>query len=111
MSTTPPAPPGPGGDGPSFADENANRVASESLTRYDEAADIYHCSYGPPIPAATIQDEERKLLVRIDPQTRQVVGFSIPDFREWYAANSDEDGSFEVDLPSVWPGDEDEESD
>jgi hypothetical protein len=110
MSTTPPPPTGPGGDGPSFTDENANRVASESLTNYDEAADIYHCSYGPPIPAATVHDPERGILVRIDPQTRQVVGFSIPNFREWYAEHADEDGSFEVDLPPIWPAESEEES-
>jgi len=102
MSTTPPPEP-PGADGPSFVDENANRIVSESLQRYDEQSDTYHCSYGPPIPAATVHDEERGLLVRVDPQTRQVVGFSIPNFRAWYADHVTEDGSFEVDLPSVWP--------
>ena len=106
MSTTPPPPSSADGEGPSFANENANRIASESLTNYDSAADIYHCSYGPPIPAATIHDQEREILVRIDPQTRQVIGFSIPNFRAWYAAHSDEDGSFEVDLPSTWPDDD-----
>jgi len=55
MSTSPPSPPGdhePGG--PSFAEENAMRVASESLIHYDAGSDTYHCSYGPPIPAITI---------------------------------------------------------
>ena len=79
------------------------------MTNYDSTADIYHCSYGPPIPAATVHDQERDILVRIDPETRQVVGFSIPNFRDWYDANADQDGSFEVDLPSVWPTDADEE--
>jgi hypothetical protein len=106
MSSTPP--PGPPGDAdlPSFAEENANRVASESIVNYDSDADVYHCSYGPPIPAATVHDPERELLVRIDPATRQVVGFSIPNFRAWYAANADEDGSFGVDLPSIWAEDD-----
>jgi hypothetical protein len=110
MSTTPPPPSAPGGDGPSFTDENANRVASDSLTNYDSAADIYHCSYGPPAPGATVHDRERDILVRVDPQTRQVLGFSIPNFREWYASNSDAEGSFEVDLPSVWPNDGEQEA-
>lgn len=108
MSTTPP-PEHPGG-GPSFEDENANRIVSESLTRYDEASDTYHCSYGPPIPAASIHDEERGLLVRVDPATRQVVGFSIPNFRAWYAEHVGEDGDFEVDLPPVWPNPEEKEA-
>ena len=101
MSSTPP----PGGEPakPSFAEENALRIASESLSHYDQSADTYHCSYGPPIPAVTVHDTEHGLLVRVDPGTRQVVGFSIPHFREWHAANADADGGFEVDLPSVWP--------
>jgi hypothetical protein len=99
------SPPPAGGDPgrPSFAEENAMRIASESLTRYDAASDTYHCSYGPPVPAVTVHDPERGLLVRVEPRSRQVVGFSIPDFKAWHAANASEDGDFEVDLPSVWP--------
>jgi hypothetical protein len=41
--------------------------------------------------------------VRVDPQTRQVVGFSIPGFRAWHAAHAEPDGSFQVDLPPLWP--------
>ena len=111
-SEPPPTPPEGSGDGPSFAEENAMRVASETLNSYDEAADTYHCSYGPPIPAATIHDPERGVLVRVDPKSRQVVGFSIPNFKAWHTEHADEDGSFEVELPPVWPtegaqGDED----
>lgn len=102
--------PGAPGEKPDFADENAMRIASESLSRYDEAADVYHCSYGPPIPAAAIHDEDRGLLVRVDPETRQVVGFSIPGFKAWYAEHAEEDGTFEVDLPSVWGAEEGDES-
>lgn len=98
MST---APQGPGQE-PSFVNENAVRIASESLTHYDEAADTYHCSYGPLIPAATIHDPERNLLVRVDPSTRQVVGFTIPNFKAWYAEHADADGGFDVELPSLW---------
>jgi len=101
MSTTPQGP----GNEPSFVAENALRIASESLTHYDEAADTYHCSFGPPSPAATVHDAERDLLVRIDPTTNQVLGFSIPNFKAWYAEHADADGSFDVELPSIW-GDE-----
>jgi hypothetical protein len=79
------------------------RIASESLTHYDQASDTYHCSYGPPVPAVTVRDPERGLLVRVDPQNEQVVAFSIPEFRAWHAEHADQDGSFEVDLPSTWP--------
>src|SRR5262245_59398609 len=99
-SQTPPA-----GDPrrPSFAEENALRIASESLNHYDEASDTFHCSYGPPVPAGTDRHPERGPLVRVGPRSRQVVGFSIPDFKSWCAANVPDGGDFEVDLPSVWP--------
>ena len=95
----------PGGDPerPSFAEENAVRIASESLSHYDQAADTYHVSYGPPVPAITIHDPERGLLVRVEPRSRQVVGFSIPQFKSWHAEHAEEDGQFEIDLPSTWP--------
>ncbi|MCC6831192.1 MAG: hypothetical protein IT200_07575 [Thermoleophilia bacterium] len=96
MSTTPP------GEQPSFAEENAMRIASESLTHYDQAADTYHCSYGPPVPAVTVHDPDRDVLVRVEPASGQVVGFSIPNFKAWHAAHAEEDGTFEVELPSVW---------
>jgi hypothetical protein len=95
--------PQPPSEGPSYAQENAAKIAAESLTHYDEAADTYHCSYGPPVPAVAVHDNERDLLVRVDPTSRQVVGFSIPQFKTWHAAHADEDGSFDVDLPPVWP--------
>jgi hypothetical protein len=96
MSTTPP------GEQPSFAEENAMRIASESLTHYDQAADTYHCSYGPPVPAVTVHDPERDVLVRVEPGSGQVVGFSIPHFKAWHAAHAEEDGTFQVELPSMW---------
>ena len=83
------------------------RVASEAIMNYDQASDTYQCSYGPLAPAAQVWDDERELVVRVDPDTRQVVGFSIPNFREWYAAHAAEDGEFEVDLPPIWPADDD----
>ena len=98
MASTPPPP-----NRPSFSEENAMRVASESLSYYDQASDTYHCSYGPPAPALTIRDAERELLVRVDPQTGQVLGFTIPDFKAWHARNADADGGFDVELPPTWP--------
>jgi hypothetical protein len=101
MSSTPPPSGDPGR--PSFAEENAMRIASESLSHYDQAADTYHVSYGPPVPAVTIHDPERGVLVRVEPRSRQVVGFSIPQFKAWHAEHAEEDGQFEIDLPSTWP--------
>ncbi len=99
MGSTPPP------NKPSFAEENAMRVASESLSYYDQEADTYNCSYGPPAPSVAVRDDERDLIVRVDPHTNQVLGFTIPNFKAWHAANADEDGGFEVDLPPVWGAD------
>ena len=101
MSSAPPPPEDP--SRPSFADENAMRIASESLSHYDLASDTYHVSYGPPVPAVTVHDPERGVLVRVEPRSQQVVGFSIPEFRAWHASHADPDGEFEIDLPSTWP--------
>ena len=79
------------------------RIASESLQHYDEASDTYHVSYGPPVPAVTVHDPERGVLVRVEPRTQQVVGFSIPSFKTWYAEHAEDNGEFEMELPSVWP--------
>jgi hypothetical protein len=98
VATTPPQP-----NRPSFAEENAMRIASESLNYYDQPSDTYHCSYGPPSPAITVRDNERELLVRVDPESSAVLGFTIPDFKAWHARHAEEDGGFEVDLPPVWP--------
>ena len=84
MSSAPPPPEDP--SRPSFAEENAMRIASESLSHYDQASDTYHVSYGPPVPAVTVHDPERGVLVRVEPRTQQVVGFSIPEFKAWHAS-------------------------
>lgn len=102
MGTTPP----PEDSNDKVVEENAARIASESLTHYDEASDTYHCSYGPPVPAVTVHDTENQVLVRVEPSSGQVVGFSIPGFREWHAQHAEEDGTFEISLPSVWPMEE-----
>lgn len=88
---------------PSFAEENAMRIAAESLSHYDQASDTYHVSYGPPVPAVTVHDPERGVLVRVEPRTQQVVGFSIPSFKAWHAEHAEANGEFEIDLPATWP--------
>ena len=45
-------------DGPNYAEENAIRNASESLHHYDPAADTFTATFGAPVPAATVLDEE-----------------------------------------------------
>ena len=107
MTTTPPPlPPGAGGAPP---DPSGDPPPIETFTQYDQAKDAYHCSYGPPIPGVTVHDTERDLLVRVDPSTHQVIGFTIPNFKAWYADHADADGSFDVELPSLWGVEPDEQ--
>lgn len=115
MSTMPPLPPGmppgPGGpegekpDAPASAVGAGTYTPSDSITRYDQEKDIFHCSYGIPAPALAIMDPEREVVVRVERNTFRVVGFSIPNFTEWHKRNADEDGNFEITppLPDVWP--------
>ncbi len=90
MSTTPPPPPGgpppfppppgPGGAPGGAPAEGGTRSPLDSMTRYDEAKDAYHCSYGIPTAARTLWDPERELIVRVDLHSPKVIGFSIPNF-------------------------------
>ncbi len=91
-------------DGPNYAEENAIRNASESLHHYDPAADTFTVTFGAPVPAATVYDDEREILVRVEPTSRSVVGFTIPAFKAWYAKNHPEGGEWDIDLPPVWEG-------
>ena len=90
------------GDGPNYAEENAIRNASESIHHYDPAADTFTATFGAPVPAATVYDDEREILVRVEPQSKAVVGFTIPNFKSWYAKNYPDGGEWELDLPQVW---------
>ena len=87
---------------PDYAEENALRNASESLSKYDADTDTFTAIFGQPVPAATMVDEERGVLVRVEPQSRAVVGFVIPNFKAWYAERYPDGGDFELDLPSIW---------
>lgn len=106
MSSDPPPVPPPGG-GPGDAEgppqgtpaEGGTRSPQDSMTRYDEARDAYHCSYGPPEAALTVWHPERELMMRLDRHTGRVIGFSIPQFSAWVKRHGNPDGSFEVGLP------------
>ena len=105
MATQPPGagPENPEEQGPpGSAADGATHSPSDLFTRYDEEKDLYHCSYGIPSPAMTIWDPEREVMVRLDRDTKQVVGFSIPEFQKWVEKYGDEDGSFELDLPDTY---------
>ena len=46
---------------------------------YDPEADVLYCSYGPPREAVSEETSEG-IIVRRDPETREVVGFTVLDF-------------------------------
>jgi hypothetical protein len=104
VSTTPPSSPIPSAGGPPGGPD-ADPPPIETLTQYDAQKDAYHCSYGPVRPARTVWDPEREVQVRLDETSNQVIGFSIPNFTAWHKSHADADGSFDIDLPSFWPGD------
>jgi hypothetical protein len=105
--------PPPGGGGPDDepaepggAEGGGTHTPQDTFTRYDEEKDAYHCSYGPPSAALAVWDPERELIVRLDRNTKAVVGFSIPNFTAWHAKHADEDGTFEIDLPPTYDVDD-----
>ena len=108
----PGGPPAPGAEPtqePGGSAEGGAPVApGDSFTRYDQEKDTFHCSYGAPTPALAVWDPGREVIVRVDRNTFQVVGFSIPDFSSWHEKNAGEDGAFELDLPDLWPMDQTE---
>jgi hypothetical protein len=101
-----PPPPGAGGAPGGAPAEGGTRSPQDSMTRYDKEKDAYHCSYGIPTAARTVWDPQREMVVRVDLHSPRVIGFSIPNFTEWLKTHGKEDGSFEVDLPEVFPMDQ-----
>ncbi len=55
----------------------------ETEVRYDKAADVLYISFGKPRPGLTSEVNEGDL-VRIDPDTNEIVGITILDFKERY---------------------------
>lgn len=109
----PPMPPGAGGpddqpEGPASAVGSGTHSPTDSMTRYDQEKDIFHCSFGIPSPALAISDPEREVIVRVERNTFRVVGFSIPNFTAWHEKRADAEGHFEIEppLPDVWPMDQ-----
>jgi hypothetical protein len=49
--------------------------------------------------------------VFFDPDTHEVLGFSIANFTAYYKANATEDGEFEVNIPARVPAPLEEEMD
>jgi hypothetical protein len=94
-----PATPGPRSPTLSAADPN-----------YDAANDTYRQIYRGHDNASAVTNAEG-LTVYFDPDTNDVLGFSITNFSAYYEAHKTDSGEFEVNLPAKVPVNLEEEMD
>ena len=90
---------------------DAKEIAlSASDPNYDPASDTYRQIYQGHDNASAVTNPEG-LTVYFDPDTNEVLGFTITPFSEYYKAHSTPDGEFEVNLPAKVPISIEEEMD
>lgn len=77
---------------------------------YDPATDTYKQIYQGHDNASAVTNSEG-LTVYFDPDTNDVLGFSIAAFSEYYKTHSTPEGEFEVSLPAKVPPSIEEEMD
>lgn len=77
---------------------------------YDPATDTYRQIYQGHDNASAVTNSEG-LTVYFDPDTNDVLGFTIAAFSEYYKAHSTPEGEFEVSLPAKVPPSIEEEMD
>ncbi len=70
--------------------------------KYDAASDTYRLIYRGHDNASAVTNSDG-MTVFFDPETDEVLGFSIANFTAYYAAHKDDDGEFEVVLPATVP--------
>lgn len=96
---------------PRFRDPDAKEIAlSTSDPNYDAATDTYRQIYRGHDNASAVTNSEG-LTVYFDPDTNEVLGFSIAGFSAYYESHKTEDGEFEVNLPTRVPAPQEEEMD
>lgn len=83
---------------------------SASDPNYDAATDTYRQIYRGHDNASAVTNSEG-LTVFFDPDTNDVLGFSISSFSAYYEAHKTEAGEFEVSLPAKVPVNLEEEMD
>ena len=76
-------------------------AASEINLDYDSEADVLYISFGPPRPAIGLEPEEG-LVLRLDPETDQLVGVTIVGLRERLRRQPDWRPAPFEDQPAVW---------
>jgi hypothetical protein len=77
---------------------------------YDPATDTYRQIYQGHDNASAVTNSEG-LTVYFDPDTHDVLGFTIATFSEYYKTHSTPEGEFEVSLPAKVPPSIEEEMD
>ena len=77
---------------------------------YEPATDIYRQIYQGHDNASAVTNSEG-LTVYFDPDTNEVLGFTIAAFSEYYKTHVTSDGEFEVNLPAKVPPGLEEEMD
>jgi hypothetical protein len=77
---------------------------------YDAESDVYRQIYRGHDNASAVTNSEG-LTVFFDPDTNDVLGFSIANFKAYYASHQTEDGEFEITLPAKVPSPLEEEMD
>ena len=96
---------------PRFQDPDAKEIAlSASDPNYDAATDTYRQIYRGHDNASAVTNSEG-LTVYFDPDTNEVLGFSIANFTPYYESHKTDDGEFEVNLPTRVPAPQEEEMD
>ena len=83
---------------------------SASDPNYDAANDTYRQIYRGHDNASAVTNTEG-LTVFFDPDTNEVLGFSIAAFSAYYESHKTPDGEFEVNLPAKVPANLEEEMD
>lgn len=83
---------------------------SGSDPNYNAETDTYRQVYRGHDNASAVTNREG-LTIFFDPDTHEVLGFSISNFTEYYKTHSTEDGEFEVSLPARVPAPLEEEMD
>ena len=77
---------------------------------YDQSTDTYRQIYRGHDNASAVTNSEG-LTVYFDPDTHEILGFSIANFSAYYESHKTEDGEFEVNLPTRVPAPQEEEMD
>ena len=90
---------------------DAKEIAlSASDPNYDSSTDTYRQIYRGHDNASAVTNSEG-LTVYFDPDTNEVLGFTIAAFSDYYKSHVTSDGDFEVNLPTKVPPSIEEEMD